>query len=376
MASTSGIGFGVQVLAGVAFAVILGAGAYFLSEMRSDGGAPALVETSTVQPDQPAVPSAIEAAPKAPAATTVRQPKFDVVRVEPDGASVIAGDAPAGSKVAILLGGVQIGQATADAQGKFVGLLSLPPSTDAQVLSLSLQDFGGVEVISDENVIIAPTTPTLKVTQPADETTPETTTAETATAETAAAENNPPPVAQPTAPAVLLTSEQGVRVLQSASPNPADINNVAIDAISYNANGDVQLSGRGFKDGFVRAYLNDAPIQTTRIENGGGWHMSLPDVDSGVYTLRVDQVDATGNVTSRTQTPFKREAAEVLEGAQTANLAKRVTAVTVQPGSTLWEIARQTYGDGTLYVRVFEANSATIANPDLIYPGQVFSVPE
>ncbi len=49
--------------------------------------------------------------------------------------------------------------------------------------------------------------------------------------------------------------------------------------------------------------------------------------------------------------------------------------ITVQPGYTLWGIARETFGDGVLYVQVYEANRDKIINPDLIYPGQVFSLP-
>lgn len=50
--------------------------------------------------------------------------------------------------------------------------------------------------------------------------------------------------------------------------------------------------------------------------------------------------------------------------------------VTVQPGFTLWRIARENFGDGVLYVKVFEANKGQIRNPDLIYPGQVFTIPD
>ena len=49
--------------------------------------------------------------------------------------------------------------------------------------------------------------------------------------------------------------------------------------------------------------------------------------------------------------------------------------VTVQPGFTLWGIAQERYGDGVMYVQVFEANRDKIKDPNLIYPGQVFSVP-
>ena len=47
----------------------------------------------------------------------------------------------------------------------------------------------------------------------------------------------------------------------------------------------------------------------------------------------------------------------------------------VQPGNTLWAIARERYGEPMMYVSVFEANSERIRNPDLIYPGQIFVLP-
>ncbi|HEX9857536.1 MAG TPA: LysM peptidoglycan-binding domain-containing protein, partial [Paracoccaceae bacterium] len=49
--------------------------------------------------------------------------------------------------------------------------------------------------------------------------------------------------------------------------------------------------------------------------------------------------------------------------------------VTVQPGYTLWRIAKDNFGRGVMYVQVFEANRDKIRDPDLIYPGQVFTVP-
>ena len=60
---------------------------------------------------------------------------------------------------------------------------------------------------------------------------------------------------------------------------------------------------------------------------------------------------------------------------QPVSVAPAIRAVTVQPGNTLWAIARDNYGEGILYVRLFDANRDRIRDPDLIYPGQVFSVP-
>jgi nucleoid-associated protein YgaU len=48
----------------------------------------------------------------------------------------------------------------------------------------------------------------------------------------------------------------------------------------------------------------------------------------------------------------------------------------VQPGASLWRIARRTYGDGVHYSLIYEANQSQIRDPDLIYPGQIFTVPQ
>jgi len=373
------------------------------------------VSSPEATPDSVPVPVA-DATPDpvpVPTADPAISPSFDVVRVEPDGSSVIAGNATPNAVVSILLDGIEVGQATADGQGNFVALLDVPSRAEAQVLSLSSKHADDAVVVSNDSVILAPVVPTAPVPavvaqadpeaqvtalEPAPLTpvpsaepdVPEAVEAPVVEAIAAAPVTEPTtptaPVTEPTptAPAVLLANEQGVQVIQPAERSPEVMDNVVIDAISYDALGEVQLSGRGANPdtdeqgapGFVRVYLNDAPIQTIPIGADGDWHTALPNVDTGVYVLRVDQVDASGAVTSRTQTPFKRETAEVLANAQAADPAQQITAVTVQPGSTLWAIARDRYGDGMLYVRVFEANSDSIRNPDLIYPGQVFQVPE
>ncbi|KPU83307.1 hypothetical protein JI58_09375 [Marinosulfonomonas sp. PRT-SC04] len=320
---------------------------------------------NTVVPAQPAptiTAPVVQTEPAKPADETVA-PRFDLVRVEADGSSVIAGHATAGARVTILLDGTKIDQVTADAQGNFVAMLTFPANDGAQVLSLSTGPSDGEAVVSKDSVIVAP------VIVPKTQRLPAETALETS-------DQTPAAPITPTAPIVLLANEQGVRVLQPATPNPARINTVVIDAIAYDAKGEVQLSGRGGGDEYVRIYLNDAPIQTIRIDKKGSWHAKLPDIDTGIYTLRVDQLDAAGSVTSRAETPFKREAASVLQTTQTSVGNQPVMAVTVQPGSTLWAIARDRYGDGTLYVRVFEANRDSIRDPDLIYPGQVFAVPQ
>ena len=45
-------------------------------------------------------------------------------------------------------------------------------------------------------------------------------------------------------------------------------------------------------------------------------------------------------------------------------------------GDNLWNIARAHYGVGFHHTVIFGANKEQIRNPDLIYPGQVFSLPK
>jgi LysM repeat protein len=47
----------------------------------------------------------------------------------------------------------------------------------------------------------------------------------------------------------------------------------------------------------------------------------------------------------------------------------------VVKGNTLWGIAQQFYGKGTLWPRVFDANRNLIKDPHWIYPNQVFVIP-
>lgn len=49
---------------------------------------------------------------------------------------------------------------------------------------------------------------------------------------------------------------------------------------------------------------------------------------------------------------------------------------TVKGGDTLWGIAQQFYGSGAQYPKIYEANKGVIgSNPNLIYPGQVYTIP-
>ena len=423
--------------------------------------------------------------PVEPLSNSLSAPKFDVVRIEDDGSALIAGQAQGRGHVILSVDGVEQPEARADltGSGQFVIFAFLQATADQQSLKLHLyaQDGSG-PVVSVQTVFVAPAPVATSATDstpapveeavaaseslepeievPAEtETTDETETdIEIETAQTQTASTEVPADAAPAT--VILADEDGVRVLQDRTPsaaNPA----VTIDTISYSSNGDVILGGRGQAGNFVRIYLDNQSIATSKISTNGYWTLELSDIEPGIYTLRVDELNATGDVVSRAETPFKREAAEELaelmapetepeepsvevpsqsvaeapivqadappsdapepaddtasetavtqvevtvqaevaglnpqderssdgetvaieaQPADTASVLRTPSQTfrvrTVQPGSTLWAIAKESYGAGIEYFKVFEANKERIRDPDLIYPGQVFEIPD
>ena len=175
-------------------------------------------------------------------------------------------------------------------------------------------------------------------------------------------------------PKVVVADSDGVKVLQDEQ-NAKD--QLALDSIAYDPLGNVILSGRSNPDGLVRFYVNNEAISAAKTDDTGYWETDLSDVMPGTYTLRIDELGSRGNVVSRLESPFKREDREKLAALIAPSSSPvRINIVTVQPGNTLWAIARKRYGDGLLYVRVFEANRDKIKDPDLIYPGQLFDLPD
>ena len=362
-------------------------------------------EISEVLPDP--VDEVVEApapadAPAAPE-EIAQVPVFDTFRVEPDGLMVIAGRAEPGQVVDVILAGEALDRVTADPSGSFVSLPVAGPSDQPRRLSL-LADPEGAAIASTTSYMVAPiAAPVIVAVVPEPEAAPEpqqpeivvaeaadlVETTDVATAEAPVVEVPEAPVASvadaviaaPLPPTVLQADEDGVRVVQAApSLNAPEVDeNVALDAITYDPEGEVQLSGRAVGDGAVQVYIDNEPLTASPVTEGGDWRIDLPSIDTGVYTLRIDEVDEQGDVVSRLETPFKREEPEDVAAVlaeETSQDGFEVAVRTVQPGATLWAIAEETLGNGIFYVEVFEANSDLIRDPNLIYPGQIFRMPE
>ena len=272
------------VILGSAAALVIGAGYLGWQAMQPDPAPPAAL----VEPVAPAteVPAA---EPEAAAL-----PKIDTWRVAQDGESVVAGLALSGAKVEVLIDGDVVADGVAGENGEFVMLFTLPASDAPSLMWLTMTAPGEALVVSDDRIALGP----IKGPAPA----------EVATAEVA----ETPVPEEEAAPVALLVKDEGVVVLQNADPAPELAASVTIETIAYTPEGAVQVGGRGAEGAALRLYLDNAEIATLTVPKGGAWLATLGDAEPGIYTLRVDQMDASGKVTSRFETPFKRESLEAL----------------------------------------------------------------
>ena len=174
------------------------------------------------------------------------------------------------------------------------------------------------------------------------------------------------PASRPTprqpAPATEVARAAPAPPVAPAPPPPA------VEAVDYDDSGRLVLSGQAVADRKVIVYLDNRHIGTAEVDQRGRWALSpATPVVPGPYTLRADLVDSTGKVLARIELPFVR-------GAPLRDLPAGQIVV-VQPGNSLWRLARRSYGRGIQYTTIYEANRDQIRDPELIFPGQVFTVP-
>lgn len=84
----------------------------------------------------------------------------------------------------------------------------------------------------------------------------------------------------------------------------------------------------------------------------------------GTKTVKVEQ--------SAENTQVQTVSVEKERDASTAPTAKTYT---VKAGDTLWALAAKYYGSGAQYTKIYNANTDKISNPNLIYVGQVLTIP-
>lgn len=344
----------VVVLGGIVAVVASG----ILDDMRPS---PPLQTRAPPAPEQRPVPPTAVPPPLASAGTGAAAtlevtrpghlpPTFDVVRVGARGTAVIAGRAAPGAEVVLLEDGREVARARADSRGEWVILPSDPLSPGARQFTLVAR-LGGEELVGADSVVVVvpePPVPVAAVAAPGD--------------------GGRTDTQGPGGPVVVLVppTQLPPRVLQGPAPAPQQ--GLALGQVDYDDAGAIRFAGTAAPNATVRLYVNDRHAGDVQADQQGRWALApQEEVAIGRHRLRLDQLASAGAVSARIELPFQRD--QLPEGMIPEGR------VVVQPGHNLWRLARSTYGRGTQFTVIFEANREQIRNPNLIFPGQVFAVP-
>jgi len=360
----------VRGLAVVGLAAVAAGGAW-------QGG---VFDPSPVAPAKPAVKLAAStpapAVPPTPAPAVAEPPaapSFDVVRVAPDGATVMAGRAAPGSSVTVQDGDKTVGSAKADGRGEWVMLPDKPLAAGTRELNLSETRPGAAAPVPAEKVVVVvvpdppPAKPAAASLNPTG-----------ANAAASSGTDTALVIAVPRdgLPAGGNPAMGGSSLLQAppvpAQGAPAPPGGVSVETMDYDPAGRVALGGRAAPNSAVQLYLDNILVGRAHTDPQGRWRLSPEKlIDPGIYTLRADQVSDSGKVLARAELPVQ---VSTVPANLSANLSDGRNVV-VQPGNSLWRLARRTYGDGVLYTTIYAANREQIRDPDMIYPGQIFALP-
>jgi len=338
------------VLVVVIVGVVLGV---FLSGGEDEEGAP--IRTTSVEQnpaDAPVDEPKAEQAPEAP--SRVVSPSFDVVRVSPNGRAVIAGRAEPGSQVSVLEDGNSLGTIEADQRGEWVLVPQSNLKSGDRQLSLIQKMPDGSQIASDQVVVLSVPKPQKKQNQAEITSSSEGDSGEGVIAVLVEREGDGPS-----------------KVLQSPEVGGEGIGDkadVTIRSVDYDEEGDITLAGQTEPQALVNVYVDEEYVGSVKANEEGDWELSPEqEVSPGQHNVRIDKVDDSGTVLARIETPISR--------ARPEELLLGDALVVVQPGNSLWRIARRAYGGGIYYSEIYGANRAQILDPNMIFPGQIFTLP-
>ena len=254
---------------------------------------------------------------------------FDIVRITKNGDAVIAGRSKPNQIINLFDGNEKLGNITSDANGEWVWTSEFPLEYGIKKLYLK---FSENDVIhnSEQTIIVFLDKNSKKE------------------------------------PIVFKTTMNGTN--NSTILNLEEIEeNISLDFVEYSPTGKVLVSGRSEANEELSFFFDDDLVGKTLVGLDGLWKFEYDKkIKFGKINLRIDLL--TNNELISMSTPiFMENMAKIINNSDNR--------IVVQPGNSLWRIARKTLGGGVFYSEIFKKNALKIKDPDMIFPGQVFDLP-
>ncbi|MGB0181689.1 MAG: LysM peptidoglycan-binding domain-containing protein [Candidatus Puniceispirillales bacterium] len=287
---------------------------------------------------------------------------LDLVNVSPDGIVVLSGQATAGTHIEIYHGDRLIATAKVNAKGDWVAIPdeALAPGTYMLTVTAITED--GVVILSNHGVVLvipenrdeAP----LVALVPVDE------------AVQMQAELLQSPLTEDVDDSVISVTDSPVITVDPTVPadmvaDPSLPPKVTIRMIDALADNRMAVSGFRQGQGNIAVLIDQMPASVTISPEGYLAETDIPDKDQ--FPVKVTMTDDDDQLLA--------SARIILSKAKLDETLSGNALVVVQKGDALWRIAYRTYGKGIRYVDIYSSNAGEIENPDLIYPDQIFIIP-
>ena len=252
--------------------------------------------------------------------------KFDIVRLDPSGDLIIAGKTEPNIVVDIYDGNQKLTSVLSDTHGDWVWVSEKKIDNGLKRFNLKHSDSEGKIINSDENIIIF------------------------------FEKNEKQKVVK-----IRDKGEVGIEILN----NNQEVRGLALDSSEHFDNEKLRLKGRSIPNAEIQIFISKKLIGKSITDAQGNWEFSINEIVFENYDLEIKSSFENNILSLKTQ---------ILNGKIDSKLFYEKEII-VENGNSLWRIARKTLGGGILYAEIYKNNKKIINDPDLIFPGQVFKIP-